>query len=93
MSRSLEYLGFFHLGFKRGEAFVHKSDAPAQLFFRGQLRLAHGIVKLAPSQDPADADLRCDVGEARDHDHRNPFFFDFFPDRSAATGAGASGGS
>jgi hypothetical protein len=50
-------------------------------------------VKLAPSENPAYADLRCDIGEAGDHDNGNPLFLDFFPNRSAATCAGASGGS
>src|SRR5262245_29260673 len=88
----LEYLRSFQRRFQRSEAFFQKADAPLQLFFRGQLRLAHGIVKLAPSQNPSYAHLRCDIGEASDYYHGNSFFLDFFPDRSTATCAGSSGG-
>jgi hypothetical protein len=88
----LENLRFLYRRFQRGETLVHQVDAPAKLFFGGQLRLAHRIVKLAASQNPSYADLRCDVGEASDHDHGNSLFLDFLPDRSAATCAGSSGG-
>jgi hypothetical protein len=63
-----------------------------QFFFRGQLRLSHRIVKLIASQNPPYPNLRCDVGEASDYHHGNSLFLDFFPDRSAATCAGSSGG-
>ena len=90
--RFLKYLGFLHRCLERREAFLHKADAPAKLFFRRQLRLSHRIMKLAPAHDPAYSHLRRHVGEAGDEHHRDSPFLDFFADRSAATRAGSSGG-
>jgi hypothetical protein len=88
----LKHLRSLYRRFQRSEAFFHKADTPAQLFFRGQLRLSHRIVKLASAQNPTNADLRRDIGKAGNYDYGNSFFLDFFPDRSAATCAGSSGG-
>ena len=48
-------------------------------------------MKLVAGDDPADADLGGNVGEAGDENHRDAFFLYLFADRSAATGAGSSG--
>lgn len=47
-------------------------------------------MKLVPTDNPADADLRGDVGQTGDQHDGNALFLDLLRDRSAATRAGAS---
>ena len=49
-------------------------------------------MKLVSAQNPSYTNLRRYVGEAGDEYYGNSFFLDFFPDRSAATCSGSSGG-
>src|SRR2546425_5293284 len=83
--RILEYRRFLHRRFQRGEAFLDKTDTPAKLFFRWQLGLSNGIMKLASSQNPSYPNLSRNVRETSNQHHRNSLFLDFFSNRSAAT--------